>query len=595
MIDKLKQTAIPAIWRQCRSTPQKSSNKKDNEQQPQQRTQTSKATAFTYKKLSSKTITQNTARNNTTKKTTTQPIQVKQDKHDTSSDNVSTTTRSPNKINEYTKEEQRQQQRLQHREYTQIKLKSTTYTNQPFGDSITDTPDHERILFHNINGMKDDKNWYQKITTMKEQNASIIRFAEINQSLNRGYKWEWHDTLRKIFLYSRTAASESNLQLESKYKPGGTMTIVTGKWQARVSELGQDPTGMGRWSYQKISSKKKSIIIAMAYQPCSSQGPSTAWMQQWVILRESGIRNPNPIQKFYHNLEEQLLQWTAKGHEIILMIDANKNIGDKPGGLTTIIGKTGLQDLVRCRHPNQPEPNTHSRGSTRIDYIFGTRKISDHCKKAGILPFNMGYMSDHRAIFVEIDIEAVLSTNVKASESITARKLQQATPKEREHFLQQLNSFLEEHSIYNRLIRLHDKTKDEWTEEDVIKYKHCDEILINGALQAEKRTRQLKTTPWSPKFAQAVNTKSFWKIALSLKCNCKQPNKEFLTWADNLAIINFKEMDIQMIKKQFRAAPKVLRKVEQEAEALREQHLRSMLTEAELNGDEMSIQKCLKI
>jgi hypothetical protein len=146
----------------------------------------------------------------------------------------------------------------------------------------------------------------------------------------------------------------------------------------------------------------------------------------------------------------------------------------------------------------------------------------------------MGYMSDHRAIFMEIDIEAVLSTNVRASDSITARKLQQATPKEREHFLQQLNTFLEEHLIYNRLRRLHDKTKDKWTDEDVIKYKRCDEILINGALQAEKRTRQLKTTPWSPKFGQAVNKKSFWKIALSLKCNCKRPNEEFLTWANNL-------------------------------------------------------------
>jgi endonuclease/exonuclease/phosphatase family metal-dependent hydrolase len=168
----------------------------------------------------------------------------------------------------------------------------------------------------------------------------------------------------------------------------------------------------------------------MAYQPCSSQGPSTAWMQQWVLLRESGIKNPNPIQTFYHDLEEQLLQWISKGYAIILMIDTNENVGDKPGGITTIIGKTGLQDLVRCRHPNQHEPKApHSRGSTRIDYIFGTRKISDHCKKARILPFNiLGYMSDHRAIFVEIDIEAVLSTNVRTIESITVRKLQQATP-----------------------------------------------------------------------------------------------------------------------------------------------------------------------
>jgi hypothetical protein len=120
-------------------------------------------------------------------------------------------------------------------------------------------------------------------------------------------------------------------------------------------------------------------------------------------------------------------------------------------------------------------------------------------------------------------------------------------------------------------------------------------MVIKGALQAEKRTRQLKTTPWSPRFAHAVNKKSFWKIALSLKCNCKRPNDEFLIWTDNLGITNFKAMDIQTVKKQFRAAQKELQIVEQEAETLREQHLRSMLTEAELNGDETTIQKRLRI
>jgi hypothetical protein len=203
MIDKLKQMAIPAIWRQCRSTPQKSPTNKDNaQQQQQQRTQTSKVTENNYKKSSNKTTTQNTARNNTTKKTTPKPTRVKPDEHNILSNNGLTPMRSPKETNDYTKEEQSLQQRSHHRKYTQIKLKSTEYTNQPFGDSITDASDHERILFHNINGMKDDKNWYQIITTMKELNASIIGFAEINQSLNRGYKSEWHNTLQKIFLYS---------------------------------------------------------------------------------------------------------------------------------------------------------------------------------------------------------------------------------------------------------------------------------------------------------------------------------------------------------------------------------------------------------
>jgi hypothetical protein len=186
------------------------------------------------------------------------------------------------------------------------------------------------------------------------------------------------------------------------------MTTVTGKWQSRISLQGHDPKGLGRWSFMKISSKK-------------------SFMQQWVLLRESGAKNPDPIQTFYHDLESQLQEWREQGSEILLLIDANEHIGEKPGGLTSIMGKLEMADLVRHRHPSDTEPNTHIRGSQRIDYIFGTPKIREHCTKAGILPFGTGYHSDHRSVFVAIKIDKILRATVQAIDSITARKLHQAT------------------------------------------------------------------------------------------------------------------------------------------------------------------------
>jgi hypothetical protein len=88
------------------------------------------------------------------------------------------------------------------------------------------------------------------------------------------------------------------------------------------------------------------MIIATAYRPCSSQGPSTAWMQQWVLLRQAGLKNLNLIQEFYNDLDTQLQEWRQSGYEILLMMDANENIGSKPGGLTSIMGKAGLVDLI---------------------------------------------------------------------------------------------------------------------------------------------------------------------------------------------------------------------------------------------------------
>jgi hypothetical protein len=248
--------------------------------------------------------------------------------------------------------------------FMQIPLQPPMMTNEPYGDDIDSiSDDDEIILFHNINGMKDHTNWYQIITTMQELNISIFGFTEINRSLTRGYSNEWRNIIRKVFYYSRSVHSESNIHLESNYKPGGTMTTVTGKWLSRISLQEHDPKGLGRWSFVKISSKKSSMVIITAYRPCATQGPQTAWMQQWVLLRESGAKNPDPIQTFYHDLESQLQEWREQGIEILLLIDANEHIGEKPGGLTSIIGKLEMADLVRHRHPSDTEPNTHIRGS----------------------------------------------------------------------------------------------------------------------------------------------------------------------------------------------------------------------------------------
>jgi hypothetical protein len=479
--------------------------------------------------------------------------------------------------------------------YLQTKLLTNIDSNDHHGDNIFAAQENERILFHNINGIKDEANWFQIITTMSELNVSIFGFAEINKSLNKGLGFDWRSILRKIFYYSRTTFSESTISFDTNYKPGGTMMTITGKWQARISEHGQDPKGLGRWSYQKISSKRKSITFVTAYRPCVSQGPSTSWMQQWILLRESGCQTPNPIQQFYDDLEEFLTKCKKSGSEIVLMIDANESIGDKPGGLTTILGRLELTDLVRCNHPNTTEPNTHARGSTRIDYIFGSKTIRKHCKRSGILPFGIGYLSDHRAIFAELDIDSILSSNVKPVDSIAARKLHKATPKERHIFLQEADTFMEMHGVYEKLKQLHDKTPNDWDSVDMEMFEKCDEMLIKGVLHAEKVTRRQKNTPWSPRFAKAVNNKSFWKIALSLKMNHRYPNENFIQWSKSMGIENFSAIDLSLVKKNLRAAQLELREVEKAASELREQHLRDLLTEAELMGTDESIQRRLKI
>jgi exonuclease III len=316
--------------------------------------------------------------------------------------------------------------------FHQIKLNPMQTTNLPIGDDINERMNSDTILFHNINGIKEDSNWFQILMTMNELKANIFGFAEINRTLNHGTKQKWEGVTRKIFTHSHMIHSESDIPADN-YKPGGTMITVTGKWQAQISDRGCDDTGLGRWRFVKISSNKHSIVIITAYRPCVSQGPSTAWMQQWTLLRESGKTKPDPIKSFYNDLEKFLLHWKKQHYEIILMMDANKMIGDKPGGLATILGKIGLINIIHNQHQIDNCINTYARGSKCIDYIFGTSKVQKHCEKSGMLPFGVGYQSDHRALFIKVDLSAILQTSVKQIDTITARKLNQATPRN-EHY-----------------------------------------------------------------------------------------------------------------------------------------------------------------
>jgi hypothetical protein len=183
-----------------------------------------------------------------------------------------------------------------------MKLTPMQMSNLLVGDNIHEDIETEMIYFHNVNEIKEEQNWYQILTKLKELNMDMFGFAEINRTMRHGTKQKWEQITRKMFTHSRTITAESEIPADN-YKPGGTMTTITGKWQARVAKKGEDDSGLGCWSYFKISSYKKSVMIMTAYRPCVSHGPSITWMQQWTLLCESGKTNPNPIRSFYEDLE----------------------------------------------------------------------------------------------------------------------------------------------------------------------------------------------------------------------------------------------------------------------------------------------------
>jgi hypothetical protein len=239
--------------------------------------------------------------------------------------------------------------------------------------------------------------------------------------------------------------------------------------------------------------------------------------------------------------------------------------------------------------------STYARGSKKIDFIFGTQRVEKFCTGAGIVPFGFGYPSDHQAIFVWINMGEIMQANISTIESRHARKLQNATPKERLKFLEAVHNHYQHQNIYERLKQLRGELDpQDWNPEMIEEYEKCDKQHINGMLASEKHISKIKRQAWSPTLGAAISKKAFWKIALSLKMTHTRPSDEYIAWSEALGITDFKAIDLTTIKRKLRESQRELREIEKPADNLRDEHLRALITLAEDNESDRSFQKRLK-
>jgi hypothetical protein len=118
-----------------------------------------------------------------------------------------------------------------------------------------------------------------------------------------------------------------------------------------------------------------------------------------MLLREIQ-KDRDPIKEFLKGLNIMLTRCRERKYEIILMINANEEVGATPGGIGQIMADNGMYDILAMQHDSEKYPNTYIQGSQRIDYIFGSKRVLQYCKSSGMLPYCYRYPSDHRAIVI---------------------------------------------------------------------------------------------------------------------------------------------------------------------------------------------------
>lgn len=451
-----------------------------------------------------------------------------------------------------------------------------------FGDDLEEqrSPDHLRIYFQNINGLKWDKdggNWAQICTMAGAINADIVALAELNHDTNRyAVRNKMDKVSKKHFDTHRFAAAASPLRTRSTYKPGGTAILTTRSLVGFVKQTMRDR--MGRWTAMRYSGRQGThVTVISAYQVCAGKvrpGSITAANQQQSQITLESIKQGidsrvAPRNAFIQDLQSFIHEWQTKGDDIILLGDFNEDMASENSGIARLAQDCHLVDVFQERFHRNDAPATFRKGPRRIDFALVSQRVSPLIKLAGYDPFGYRLPSDHRGFFLDLDIQALLHSVPTPLSPLSQRDFNTRQPGVIVDYVRAKVKYLDDHNFSARLQNLQESVAPNHPLAEAL-----DRDLTRAAEHAAKHCARRKTTPWSPKFAEAWAHLHYYKVAKSALVNLVDYtaalNKLRSKWKNLPETV---PTHLPAIHSGYKAAQAKLREARSEAQAYRDEFL----------------------
>ena len=274
-------------------------------------------------------------------------------------------------------------------------------------------------LFHiNLNGITYQNNyleWEMTLAYLMEMQVDIFGLTEVNLNLNNGIvKDQFIQSGKHFDPYIRMAVSSSLQDVgSSPFKMGGTVTGSNGCWSGRIHKQGSDK--LGRWSFLSLQAQKGNLVtiitVYLPRKPSKDGGGTTIYqqMESDLLQRDSKLSDPRKV--LLEDLHKFIDREKKSGSTIFLMGDMNDNLGLSKGQVRTFLASAGMKMTYVARHGTDSAlPATHDRGSTCIDLIGCSSNVpNDAIVRAGYAPFYFNFFTDHRGVYVDLDIDSIFS------------------------------------------------------------------------------------------------------------------------------------------------------------------------------------------
>ena len=222
-----------------------------------------------------------------------------------------------------------------------------------------------------------------------------------------------------------------------------------------------DTSGLGRWSTLSFRGQDdKKFTVITAYRVCKGSIQSSpigsAYSREHHHHKHSGIKQPNPRTLILKALQITIQKLHQLGHSILLMMDSNGSL-DEDLDLQQFLQECNLSDL----HDTDPAPSTYIGSShRRIDHILGCPMTRQALNAAGSMSYIEGPQSDHRGLFVDLDIHMLLHRTLKKSalEQAHTRSLKSGNPEAVETYNNAMLQYYSDHHMHTRLTELMNAT-----------------------------------------------------------------------------------------------------------------------------------------
>ena len=412
-----------------------------------------------------------------------------------------------------------------------------------FGDNhLVRAPGSTRVVFQNINTIPDDDDGpkqQQLNDWIRSERVDFLLLAEMNKywptvtPTNR-----WGERVRRMATEGSHSATAFNTHQRrtgiSTSQYGGCTATVFNELAHSVRSSGSDD--LGRWSWLRVQGRNKGgdqsqdLVVISAYRPnLPNAGQSTVWWQHQAHFYRTN-RTAEPRQAFVTDLSNMINKWRETGCSIIVGVDANEDLTDySPTSFRYKMSECGLKETILSRHPGQQATYQRNQQGYPIDGIFATADIP--VMAAGYYPFDEHVSSDHRGLWMDIDISRVLGKHRPRKSTHSPRRLVMHNKRVVKRYIELAEQGYQRFNIPGRLATLgFDVSRQRkgmtTTQGQRFDRIHADAYMVRRLAEKQCRKLSMGGAEWSPQGQTIRNRITLWRLLLKGRQQCRVSSRK---------------------------------------------------------------------